>query len=304
MSTDNTADQTSLTVKERCAVWLIHTLGLLPLSAARALGATLGNLIWYLRLREAKVTLRNLELCYPQMDSAARRQLARQSLCETGKLAAEILVIRRRDMAWLQKRIFTIHGDACMKEAVAQGKGVIILAPHLGNWEVLSLILPLYGKLTALYQPPRQAFLEPIIKAAREKSGATLVPTNRRGIASLLKSLRDGGITGILPDQNPAQGNGEFAPFFSIPAYTMTTVHGFIERSESVALYGFVKRVAKGFEIYFIPPDNALYSENRQTSLGALNRGVEHCVSYCPEQYQWEYKRFKKQPQNSPYLYT
>lgn len=301
--TTETQPEQALSLKQGLALLAIHAFGLLPLGLARGLGSFFGRVMWWTQAREAKVTLRNLELCYPQMPAAERMQLAKRSLRETGKLAAEILVIRQRDIAWLQKRIVAVHGEEHMKNEIAKGKGVIFLAPHLGNWEVLSLLLPLYGELTALYQPPRQAFLEPVIKKAREKTGATLVPTNRRGIASLLKSLREGGITAVLPDQNPAKGNGEFAPFFSIPAYTMTSVHGFVERSESAVIYGFVKRVAKGFEVFFLPADQEIYSDDRQQSLVALNKGVERCVSYCPEQYQWEYKRFKKQPENSPYLY-
>lgn len=276
---------------------LIKLVGLLPLPAARALGSFFARLSWYLQDRSSRVTLQNLALCYPEMNEPERRQLAKESVLHTGMLAAEICVIRNCSPQWLDSKIVKVEGETMLREQIAKGKGLILLAPHLGNWEILSLVLVKYGKLTALYQPPKQAYLEPLIKAAREKTGATLVPTTPKGLAKLLLSLRSGGITAVLPDQNPGRGNGVFSPFFNVPAYTMTTVHAFLRRTQCAVVMGFVKRVHGGFEIYYLPAPEAIYSEDIDTSVAALNRGVQDCIAYCPEQYQWEYKRFKRVPE-------
>ncbi len=280
-------------LKGRITIALIKTIGSLPLGVARALGAFFGRVSWALQDRASKVTLENLSIAYPELSDGERRKLARESLIETGRLAAEICVIQSRSFEWLQSRIFSTQGEELIKNELAKGKGIIFLAPHLGNWEVLSLTLPTYGKLTALYQPPKQLYLEPLIKSSREKTGAQLVPTNRKGVALLLKSLRSGGITAVLPDQNPNAGFGEFSPFYGVPAYTMTTVHGFSQRADCAVMMGFVKRVPKGFETVFLEAPKEIYSEDLAESLAALNKGVEECISYCPTQYQWEYKRFK-----------
>ncbi len=282
--------------KGRLVVFGIACVGSLPLSVARGFGALLGWVCWVIQERNSRTTQENLLLCYPDMSGTERRSLAKKSVIETGRLAAEICVIQQRDKAWLDTKITKVIGEDLIRRELAKGKGLILLAPHLGNWEVLSLVLPGYGPMTALYQPPKQAYLEDLIIQSREKTGATLVPTDRRGVVSLLKSIKQGGITAILPDQNPAKGSGEFTPFFGHDAYTMTLVYGLIQRSGCSVIYGFVKRVAKGFEIYYVEAPQGISSEDKTESLEALNKGVEQCISYCPEQYQWEYKRFKKRP--------
>lgn len=280
-------------LKGRVIVALILAIGYLSLSLARRLGAVIGGLCWLVQERGARTTKANIEICFPDLSPGEQKKLAKQSMIETGMLAAEICVIRGRDEAWLDSKIKNIRGEQRVKELIAQGKGLILLAPHLGNWEVLSLYLPRLAPLTALYQPPKQAYLEKLIKDAREKTGATLVPTNRKGVVKLLASLKAGGITAVLPDQNPIEGSGEFSPFYDEPAYTMTLVHGFIKRTECPLIMSFAKRVPGGFEIIFLEPPEGIYSEDPATSLAAMNKAVEQCISYCPAQYQWEYKRFK-----------
>jgi len=290
-------------LKGRLVVALIKALGLLPLTVARGFGGFVGYLCWLVQEKSAKVTLANIRLCYPGLSASEQKKLAFNSVIETGKLAAEICVIRQRDYPWLRAKVQRIHGEKIIKEEIAKGKGVILLAPHLGNWEVLSQSLPTYGKLTALYQPPKQQYLEQLIKDAREKTGATLVPTNRKGIVKLLASLRQGGITAVLPDQNPADGSGVYVPFFGEQAYTMTMVHGFLARTECAVIMGFVKRVRGGFETYYLPAPEGIYSEDQAVSVAALNEGVEQCVAHCPDQYQWEYKRFKNNPDTNEQRY-
>lgn len=285
--------KTRLGWQARIVLGFIYSLGLLPLSWVRAAGNGIGRIVWWSNSRGPKVTMANLRICYPDLGEPEIIALAKQSLKETGKLATEICILHNRPFPWLKARILKVHGEAMFREKIAQGKGVILLAPHLGNWEVLSQCLPTYAPLTALYQPPKQAYLESLVKSSREKTGATLVPTNRRGLSQLLASLRKGGITAVLPDQIPADGSGEFAPFFGESAYTMTLVYGFVRRVQCPLVTAFAKRVPGGYEVYFMEPPEAIYSEDVLTSVTALNKAVEECIAYCPEQYQWEYKRFK-----------
>lgn len=132
-----------------------------------------------------------------------------------------------------------------------------------------------------------------------------MVPTNQRGVAKLLQTLRQGEMVGILPDQEPPREAGVFAPFFSVPALSMQLVSRLINRTGARAVCGFARRLplGKGFEIIFLPADEALYSEDVQTSVTGLNRSVESCIAQAPEQYQWEYKRFKTGPEGKTRLY-
>lgn len=281
--------------KSTLAVLSLRLVGLLPLSSARTLGSLMGRLAYRINRRNARVTRENLSLCLPHLTPEERELMVQHSLRETGKVAAEMCVILNKNQAPVQNLIRRIEGEELAHEALAKGKGLLILAPHLGNWEVLGLHLASLGEVVNLYQPPKLPGLEAVIRQGREKSGAQLVPTSAKGVAALLKNLKNNGISGILPDQNPNEdASGIFAPFFGHPALTMTLIHKLIQRTGCTAVLAFAKRVEGGFELIYRAPPEAIYSDDQDTATAALNLGVERLVLEAPAQYQWEYKRFKK----------
>ena len=182
--------------------------------------------------------------------------------------------------------------EACLRSR----KGLLLLVPHLGNWEMVGLWCARYGQFTALYQPPKQAALDPLIWRARQRLGNKLYPTDHSGVRAVLKELKKGGRSAVLPDQEPDPEGGVFAPFYGVPALTMTLVHGLASRTDCEVLMAFGKRVEGGFMIVFKEADSRIKDPDVVKAAAALNRSVESCIADCPEQYQWEYKRFKKQP--------
>lgn len=281
--------------KESAALFLVRALGVLPLPIARAVGRFVGRISWRLQDRNSKITRENLRICFPSLEDKEREVLAKQSMLATGALAAETFVIWHRNNRWRDRHVKRIYGEQNMFDAVNAGKGVILLAPHIGNWEFLGARLSKYGHVTCLYQPPKKPYLEQFVVKNRKQVGMTSAPTNRKGVAQLLAALKEKGVLGILPDQCPDQG-GEFSPFFGTPAYTMTLVHGLIKRTGCRVVAGVAQRVKGGFELHYLPPPDAIYSADVAESLAAMNQAVEQCVAICPEQYQWEYKRFKLEP--------
>ncbi|MGD8176269.1 lysophospholipid acyltransferase family protein [Marinimicrobium sp. ARAG 43.8] len=284
-------------MKETLALGLLKLIGALPLGVGRAMGATVGWMTWLSSGRSARITRQNLAHCQPHITGRARERLVRQSLTETGKTAAEAAAVWRHSWPWLQRRIRGVEGDEALKAALAEGRGVLVLAPHLGNWEVVAPFLASYARLTALYQPPRQPGLDKLVLVGRSKPNIDMAPTNRRGVSQLLKALQRGEIVGILPDQVPEVGNGaEVAPFFRQPALTMTLVHSLIQRTGCRVVSVFAQRVPKGFKMVVLPADERIYDDDVVTSVTGLNRSVEDCVLRAPVQYQWEYKRFRRLP--------
>jgi len=277
----------------------------LPLAMARALGRLAAGLYWLFGGRSKRVTRRNIELAFPQLSASEQRRLARQSLLATGELVAEMGHVWLRSWDYLQTRIVRVEGDNLVRESLASGRGVIVLAPHLGNWEVLGLHLATLGPTVSLYEPPKLAGLGPMIERSRQRSGAALVPTDSRGLARLLKSVRGGHISGILPDQCPAElGSGLNVEFMGVPCFTGTLASNMIRRTGAVAVFGFAERVRGGFAVRYRAVEEALYDEDPATALAALNRGVEQCLRQCVAQYQWEYKRFKVRPKEGPGVYA
>jgi Kdo2-lipid IVA lauroyltransferase/acyltransferase len=261
----------------------------------------MGRLSWALSSRMTETTKINLQLCYPD-DNSKHPLLARSSIINTFQTVTE------SGPAWLWptekvlEKVLQVEGLEFLQEAQANGRGTVVLAPHLGNWEVFGVYLNNCGcgPNTQLYQAPKNKHLDKLIYNARSRSGAKLVATNNKGVALLLKSLKMGEIVGILPDQVPPVSGGDYAPLFGKEVLTMTLVSRLIQKTGAKAVLGFATRIRSGKEsgwkIIFRKPDELIYAEHIQTSLAAMNRSIESAVNEFPEQYQWEYKRFKRVP--------
>ncbi|MFT4826184.1 MAG: KDO2-lipid IV(A) lauroyltransferase [Halioglobus sp.] len=276
----------------------------LPLSVARALGRAVGHLYWPIRSRSRAVTEINIAAAYSAMPAQEQSRLAKQSMLATTELFTEMGHIWLRPWSYVAGLIKEVTGVELIENAQAQGRGVILLAPHLGNWEVVGLHLGTLGETVSLYQPPKLAGIGPLIERARQSSGATLVPTNSRGLAQLLRCVKKGGISAILPDQAPADLNsGQNSEFMGVTCFTGTLASNMIRRTGALAVFGYARRVPGGFVIHYEAADPDIYDEDTAVSLIALNRGVERALQSCVEQYQWEYKRFRVRPRDGIGLY-
>lgn len=282
-------------LKNSILVLLLRSFAFLPLRLSRAFGRGVGRLIYALKLTPVRVARVNLRLCYPELADAAIEQLCRQRMMQLGQAFFETPRVWSSSGAWLEKKIIAVEGLELLQESLAADPGTLLIVPHQGNWEVIGLWISPQTKMTSLYEPPKIAPLGRWIKSSREKSGATLVPTNVRGVAGLVKALKRGETTAILPDQQPGLNSGILAPFMGVPVPTMTLVTNLINRSASRALLATALREPGGWRIHFLPVSEALYSDDQLTAVSALNQDVERIVALAPEQYQWEYKRFRVQ---------
>jgi KDO2-lipid IV(A) lauroyltransferase len=216
---------------------------------------------------------------------------------EVGALAAEMGHVWGRPWSEVSPLIVATTGTELIAQAQSEGRGVIVFAPHLGNWEVLGLHVATLGKTVALFEPPTMASIGDFIHQARQRSGSQLVPTTPRGIAELVKSVRRGGITGILPDQVPDDEQGGLnVPFMGVRCHTPTLACNLLQRSGALAVTGVAVRVKGGFAIRYALASPDVYSDDLSVALTAMNSDVERCLRGIDEQYQWQYKRFRCRP--------
>ena len=284
-------------------LWLV---GRLPLRMQHRLGRGLGDLMRLLNGREWRVARRNLALCVPEICADARDDLARETLRETGCLLLETCRFWTRPLADGLALIREVENGELLDHALALGKGVIVAAPHLGNWELLSQYLASKAPISVVYRAPRQAFMERVIQRGRRHPGVSQVRAEAAGVRSLFRTLLAGGMLGILPDQQPKQGDGEFAPFFDIQALTMSLLTRLLQRSEATVVFAWAQRLpgSAGFKIVFLPGEAAMRDADASVAIAALNRGVESCVRRAMAQYQWGYKRFSISPPGEPHRYN
>ena len=287
------------------AIFIIRFLALLPLSVARILGRAVGSLSYRLGTDEVRIGRINLKLCYPQQTDAEREQMLQRVCQQSAMTLSEMGLMWARPPAAALAKIRTVHNVEVLEDALAQKRGVLLLAPHLGNWELTSTFIAARSQLTAMYRPARNPVFDHWMHARREKTGATLVPTSVSGVKALYRCLKEGGVVGFLPDQEPQREGGEFAPFMGINALTPRLPHQILQRTGAVALFIFARRLpgGDGFDLHLQRAPEGIYSPDAITALSAMNQGVADCIAHCPQQYQWLYKRFKRQPEGSSGVY-
>lgn len=289
------------------AVMALGLLALLPLKMAQGFGRFLGKRMMKQRNnnRMFRITQSNIKLCFPELSEQEQENLIQESLQQTGQSFAEM------GMSWLWpvqktlKKINMVHNEILIEEGLSAGKGVIIIAPHIGNWEVLNLYLSNRYTFTAMYKPPKQKRLDKLIRRMRARLGTDMAPANVHGVRKVMKALKRCEMVGILPDQEPEPQGGIYADFFGTPALTMKLVPQLAAQTGAPVICGYARRLpdAKGFDIYFSEADADINSKDTQLATSALNRSVERCVRELPAQYQWEYKRFNSRPEGSAKVY-
>ena len=286
---------------------LLAALAALPQPTKKIIATASGWLLYYANGRIRKITERNLAICFRNMPKDERTQLARKSLFE---LSLSVLDLARSwiwNLQDLEQEVTSVVGSANLRAAVTNGRGTLVLLPHLGNWELLNLILSKDHTITTLYREPKTVVFADMIRRYRQRSGVKLVPIGTPGLRSVLKALQSNEMVTLLPDQVPPRQFGMIAPFFEEPALTMTLATNLIQRTGAKSVCAYCKRLPGGkYELVYLPVDDAVYDPECSVAVAALNRSIERCVLGCAEQYQWAYKRFKILPnlQKRNYLET
>lgn len=278
---------------------------LLPLRGAQRTGAALGRLLTLFPNRAREVTRRNIDACMPELGAGERRRLADRSLAETGRTVTEMGALWYWPPARALALVTGVSGRDAIDAALAQGRGVVLASPHLGNWEMTGLYCSSLYTMTSLYRPPRIREVDSFMQQARERAGARLVPANAAGVRALYRALEQGEVVGILPDQEPGRGGGVFADFFGIPAYTMTLIGRLVKRTGAPVFFTWAERLpdGRGFHVHFAPADDIDAQATIEAITAAINAGAEACIRTIPAQYQWSYKRFNTRPDGSKTFY-
>src|SRR5512146_3177925 len=199
---------------------LFDALALLPLSVLHRLGALLGWVIYLSSGAYAARLRENLQKAEPGRSESETRKLLHANIREMGKGITELPWVWRRPLEKVLVGVKQCHGWEHIEAARAQGRGVIALTPHLGCFEVISLFIASRMPITSMYRPSRWKFLDRLMHAGRARGQTKLAPTELGGVRQLLRALKRGQLIGVLPDQVPGNGEGEWAPFFWRPAYS------------------------------------------------------------------------------------
>jgi KDO2-lipid IV(A) lauroyltransferase len=268
--------------------WLSHW----PLPLLHALGGFIGWASYalsptYRRRFEAHV-----------LQAGVPRAAARAAIAEAGRMASELPRLWLRGAGSVPLRV---EGAELVDAALAEGRGLLLLTPHLGCFEITAqAYAAAYGArhpITVMFRPARQAWLRELMAGSRERPGLTAVPADLGGVRSMLRALKRGQTVGVLPDQVPPEGMGAWAPFFGKPAYTMTLAARLVQQTGAVALLTWGERLpaGRGYVVHYVPFDEPLPADPdaQAESAAAINRAMERLIRRAPQQYLWGYHRYK-----------
>jgi len=274
----------------------------LPWPLLRRFGDALAWTWARLDARESRVARRNLELAYPELLPSQRADLHRRILRGTARQALETLRFWTRPHADnLDRHLRQRHGQDLYDAALKSGRGVIVAAPHFGNWELLNQWLASRGDIAIVYKPPSSELGDAFLQRVRGAENIRQVRAEGPAVRQLFKVLKEGGAVGILPDQQPKGGDGVFAPFFGVEALTMTLVNRLAERTGAIVLLGWCERVGAGldFALHVEPAPAEIGDPDPLVGTAALNAQIERIARRDPAQYQWTYKRYTLRPPGS-----
>ncbi len=270
-------------------------LAVLPLPLLQALGRGLGRLAyaWPGKYRQ-RLRANAAQAGYP--DPA----FARRAAGEIGAMVLESPWIWFREAESLSKSRIDEANAAVVDTALAEGRGILFLTPHLGGFEITARYLASRMPLTVMFRPPRKAILGPLLETARNNSAMHAVPANMQGVREFVRALRRGETVGLLPDQAPGVGEGVWAPFFGRMAYTVTLPGKLATQARVPIILCAARRLPRGqgWELHFVRVPEPL-PEDPQAQAELLNRSMETLIRRYPEQYLWGYNRYKT-PRGAP----
>lgn len=268
---------------------IFKAFGILSLPSLHRLGAALGWLIYWCTPKSAVMIKKNIEISGLAKNAQQFKQILNTNIAESGKAVLETIGIWQKKEAALLPLVKQVYGWEIVKNALQRGKGIIFLTPHLGCFEIAPIFYGSKHPITVLYRPPKLKFLHQFIVQGRTRTGVTLAEANANGVRKLMQALKRNEAIGILPDQIPAAGEGEWADFFGRPAYTMTLASKLAEKTGATVIMAFGERLknGEGYDIHITKLESIVTAQ-------LLNTSVEQQIALMPCQYLWRYDRYKQ----------
>jgi KDO2-lipid IV(A) lauroyltransferase len=294
---------------EYAAAWLgIKTLGLLPRSVARAIGAGFATGAYLLRPPLRRIADFNLQLAFPDWTVAQRDAAIRSMVRQIGWMVGEFSQFPKYTRERIEE-IVAIDGEENFDASQRRGKGVLFLTGHMSAWELAPFAHALYGHpLHFLVRPIANRRVDALVNEYRCLSGNRPIEKNRSARA-IFKVLAAGGTVGILADQNTGLEEGVFVDFFGIPAGSTAGLARIALRTDAAVLPGFLcwDEAQHKYRLQFGPPVDLMRTGDEEADVventAHFMRVIEDYIRTHPSQWVWVHKRWKQRPPGEKSIY-
>lgn len=284
-------------------VGMMWSLARLPLPAQWMLGRCIGDLLWRALKRRRHITEVNIRLCFPELTASEQDELVRRAFQSNGIGLLEL------GLAWFRDPrdflpITRVHGLEHVEAALAHGKGVLALGGHYSSLDLCGTIITQYLEADVMQRDHNNPLLNAVMTRARERHYG--IALSARDLRGLLRRLRENRTIWYATDQDYGRKGIVFAPFFGVPAGSITATSRIAERSGCavVPFSHFRRDDQPGYDIYFHPPLDNFPSGDDMADATLVNQTIEQEVRRHPDQYLWMHRRFKTRPsKDDPDLY-
>ena len=271
----------------------------LPLRWLQAIGNAAGSAVYRLLRARREIAMANLEaILGDRYDDRERARIVNFSVRSMAKTMLELLKV-----PWMtdeqMERFVSVRGAENLRKAAEDGDGVIVITGHFGNWEVLAATIARMGyNLSVIARDANDQDTANIINRSREMAGEQVLP--RESVREMLRTLREGNILGILPDQHANRG-GIWLPFMGRLACTATGPATLAQRTGATIVPGFARRTENDtLEVYFLPPVDLPDTGDREADIRRgtemVNEVLGEQIAQHPEQWVWMHRRWREPP--------
>ena len=270
---------------------ILRVFSVLPLRVNHLIGSLVGRYLYLTNTESRRVVMANIELCFPDMSPQDMKILVKKNLIETGKGLTESGPIWFNDFAVNSKCVKEINGVGNLES----DKPIILLVPHFGCWEITGRVLSLVRPVTFLYKPLKRRYFEKLLFSRRQQGGLDMAAADKKGVIKIQRAINSNKVIGILPDQDPGEEGSVMAPFFNHKVRTMTLLVRLARKHDATVLLTWAERLhqGKGYKLN-LKKINVVSEENTlESDVGLMNHEIENLIKTNPEQYLFNYKRFK-----------
>ncbi|MBA4503637.1 LpxL/LpxP family Kdo(2)-lipid IV(A) lauroyl/palmitoleoyl acyltransferase [Marinobacterium marinum] len=283
-------------------VGLLWLLNRLPWRWQITIGRRLGQLFFYLSPRRRHVTEVNVRLCFPELNTDEQARMVRNIFANNG------ISLFETAMAWWTPEPklegqYVLKGREHLDAALSQGKGVILLGAHFSTLDLGGLLFSQYYPVDAMYRRHNNPLLEKIITGNRLRYFGQAI--ERSDIRSVIRALRKNHIIWYAPDQDFGPKQSVYAPFFGVPAATITATTRMVKLNDSPVLMLAQHRLPddSGYELELFPVVEPFPTGDEEADAARINAELERAIRKDPTQYMWVHRRFKTHPKGKNYLY-
>lgn len=272
----------------------------LPWPLQRGLGRILGRLFQRLSRSRRRAAARNLELCFPELDEAARRALLDESFAAVGVGIFEFARAWWGSVAPMRREV-RIDGLEHLQAARAGGRGVLLVSGHFTTLEICGRLLCDHAPLAGMYREHDSPAMEWAVLRGRLRYAAAMFTKDE--LRASVRHLKQGGLLWYAPDQDMLGKDTVFVPFFGIPAATITATHQLARLTGCAVVPFFHRREGGRYVLRIAPALTDFPSNDAAADTARVNAAIEAMVREAPAQYLWVHRRFKRRPPGEDPVY-